>query len=132
MGKLTLLEGQRIPRYTEVYLKGHTVAEVKKDDSIMGYIAVFDPIREDSFEVVKRLNDMNIESSWQREIMNIPRRLWQNSGIEALLGRSSREKMDIVRHYQATGKSNDDRRRHERCGCLRPPMLALPWEVART
>lgn len=92
--------------YRSLLEKGYTVVEVKKDDSIMGYIAVFDPIREDSFEVVKRLNDMNIEvvlATGDNEYT--AKVVAKILGIEALYwGVRPGEKMDIVRHYQATGK----------------------------
>jgi len=56
MGKLTFVGRPKDPKvYRSLLEKGYTVVEVKKDDSIMGYIAVFDPIREDSFEVVSVL-----------------------------------------------------------------------------
>ncbi len=92
--------------YRNLLERGYTVVEVEKDDSIMGYIAVFDPIREDSFEVVKRLNDMNIEvvlaTGDNEDTAKVVAKIL---GIEALYW-SVRpgEKMNIVRHYQATGK----------------------------
>jgi len=92
--------------YMTLLEKGYIVVEVKKDDSIMGYIAVFDPIREDSFEAVKRLKDMAIDVilvTGDNEIT--AKKVAKALGIDKIhWGVRPEDKVSIVRDYQATGK----------------------------
>lgn len=92
--------------YMTLLEKGYIVVEVKKDNSIMGYIAVFDPIREDSFEAVKRLKDMAIDVilvTGDNEIT--AKKVAKALGIDKIhWGVRPEDKVSIVRDYQATGK----------------------------
>jgi len=92
--------------YMTLLEKGYIVVEVKKDNSIMGYIAVFDPIREDSFEAVKRLKDMAIDVilvTGDNEIT--AKKVAKTLGIDKVhWGVRPEDKVTIVRYYQATGK----------------------------
>jgi len=92
--------------YMTLLEKGYIVVEVKKDNSTMGYIAVFDPIREDSFEAVKRLKDMAIDVilvTGDNEIT--AKKVAKALGIDKIhWGVRPEDKVSIVRDYQATGK----------------------------
>ena len=92
--------------YEALLEKGYIVVEVKRDGFIMGYIAIFDPIREDSFEAVKCLKDMGIEVvlvTGDNEIT--AKTVAKALGIDEVhWGVRPEDKMIIVRDYQATGK----------------------------
>ncbi|SIN70671.1 Cu+-exporting ATPase [Acetomicrobium flavidum] len=92
--------------YEALLEKGYIVVEVKRDGFIMGYIAIFDPIREDSFEAVKCLKDMGIEVvlvTGDNEIT--AKTVAKALGIDEVhWGVRPEDKMSIVRDYQATGK----------------------------
>ncbi len=92
--------------YEALLEKGYIVVEVKRDGFIVGYIAIFDPIREDSFEAVKCLKDMGIEVvlvTGDNEIT--AKTVAKALGIDEVhWGVRPEDKMIIVRDYQATGK----------------------------
>lgn len=92
--------------YEALLEKGYIVVEVKRDGFIVGYIAIFDPIREDSFEAVKCLKDMGIEVvlvTGDNEIT--AKTVAKALGIDEVhWGVRPEDKMSIVRDYQATGK----------------------------
>ena len=92
--------------YEALLEKGYIVVEVKRDGFIVGYIAIFDPIREDSFEAVKCLKDMGIEVvlvTGDNEIT--AKTVAKALGIDDVhWGVRPEDKMSIVRDYQATGK----------------------------
>jgi len=92
--------------YEALHEKGYIVVEVKRDGFIVGYIAIFDPIREDSFEAVKCLKDMGIEVvlvTGDNEIT--AKTVAKALGIDEVhWGVRPEDKMSIVRDYQATGK----------------------------
>lgn len=92
--------------YEALLEKGYIVVEVKRDGFIVGYIAIFDPIREDSFEAVKCLKDMGIEVvlvTGDNEIT--AKTVAKALGIDEVhWGVRPEDKMIIVRDYQATGR----------------------------
>ncbi|HHZ04749.1 MULTISPECIES: heavy metal translocating P-type ATPase [Acetomicrobium] len=93
-------------RYRQLLEKGYTVVEVKRDGSILGYIGVFDPIREDSFDVVRSLKSMGIDlvlATGDGE--GTAKVVASELGIKDFYwGVRPDDKVDIVRRYQGTGK----------------------------
>ncbi|SDY09628.1 Cu+-exporting ATPase [Acetomicrobium thermoterrenum DSM 13490] len=93
-------------RYRQLLEKGYTVVEVMRDGSILGYIGVFDPIREDSFEVVRRLKSMGVDvvlATGDGE--GTAKVVASELGIKDFYwGVRPDDKVNIVRHYQGAGK----------------------------
>lgn len=86
--------------------EGKTVVEVRRNGEVVGFLAIEDPIREDSPEAVRRLKEMGIEPVMitgdnEKTARAVARRL----GIEKFhAGVKPSEKLDLVRYYQAQGK----------------------------
>ncbi|PLV59058.1 cation-translocating P-type ATPase [Thermotoga sp. KOL6] len=93
-------------RYDSLLSEGKTVVEVRKNDEIVGFLAIEDPIREDSPAAVKRLKEMGIDlvmitGDNEKTAKAVARRL----GIEKFhAGVKPSEKLDLVRTYQTHGK----------------------------
>ncbi|KAF2959502.1 heavy metal translocating P-type ATPase [Thermotoga sp. 38H-to] len=97
---------QDYSRYESLLEEGKTVVEVRRNGEVVGFLAIEDPIREDSPEAVRRLKEMGIEPVMitgdnEKTARAVARRL----GIEKFhAGVKPSEKLDLVRYYQAQGK----------------------------
>ena len=92
-------------RYDEHLTLGRTVVEVKKEDVLVGFIAVEDPIRDDAVEGVKRLAEAGISTVMvtgdnEKTALAVAKRV----GItEVHAGIRPDGKLDLVREFQARG-----------------------------
>ena len=92
-------------KYETLLNEGKTVVEVRRDGEILGFIAVEDPIREDSPEAIKKFKEMGITfvmvtGDNRKTAEAVAKRL----GIDNVhAGVKPSEKPDLVRSYQASG-----------------------------
>jgi len=98
------------PEVTEAYSKfleeGKTVVEVWKNGKLLGFIVIEDPIRSDSKEAVQALYDEGITIVMATGDNPITARaVADRLGIkEVKAGVHPKEKLDIIRFWQKTGK----------------------------
>ncbi len=84
---------------------GRTVVEVRHDDSVTGFVAVEDPLREDAIEGIRRLSEMGISCVMatgdnEKTALAVAARV----GIaEVRAGVRPDGKLDLVRNLQARG-----------------------------
>ena len=92
-------------KYETLLNEGKTVVEVRRDGEILGFIAVEDPIREDTPEAIKKFKEMGITlvmvtGDNRKTAEAVAKRL----GIDNVhAGVKPSEKLDLVRSYQASG-----------------------------
>ncbi len=92
--------------YNDQLEKGRTVVEVRRDGTILGFLAIEDPLRENAFEAMKRLKELGI-----RPVMatgdneGTARAMARRAGIEEFFaGVHPGEKLNIVHRYQKEGR----------------------------
>ena len=92
-------------RYNIFLNEGKTIVEVRRNGEIIGFIAIEDPIREDTFEAIKRFKELGITLVMVtgdniKTAKVVARRL----GIDIVhAGVKPSEKLDLVRNYQTKG-----------------------------
>ncbi len=91
--------------YEDFYTQGKTVVEVRKNNDIVGFLAIEDTIRSDSKEAVNRLKKMGIKPVMVTGDNQITARAVANKvGIQEVhFDVKPQDKLDIVRRYQAKG-----------------------------
>ncbi|ACJ74863.1 heavy metal translocating P-type ATPase [Thermosipho africanus Ob7] len=92
-------------RYETLLKEGYTVVEVRQDSEIVGYIAIEDPIRQDSkiaIENLKSLNVIPVMVTGDNE--KTAKIVAEKVGIEKVHSQvKPDEKLEIVRKYQVEG-----------------------------
>lgn len=89
--------------YESLLKDGKIIIEVREDKKILGYLAIEDPIREDSYEAIQKLKALGIKivmvtGDNQQTANFVAKKL----GIEEVFARiKPAEKLDIVRKYQS-------------------------------
>jgi len=97
------------PEKPELYTKhlelGRTVVEVKKNQILLGYIVIEDPIRIDSKSAIKELKNMKITPVMiTGDNEKTARAVAKTVGIEEVYSQvKPSDKLDIVRRYQSKG-----------------------------
>ena len=92
-------------RYNIFLNEGKTIVEVRRNGEIIGFIAIEDPIREDTFEAIKKFKELGITLVMVtgdniKTAKVVARRL----GIDIVhAGVKPSEKLDLVRNYQTKG-----------------------------
>lgn len=92
-------------RYNIFLNEGKTIVEVRRNGEIIGFIAIEDPIREDTFEAIKKFRELGITLVMVtgdniKTAKVVARRL----GIDIVhAGVKPSEKLDLVRNYQTKG-----------------------------
>ena len=93
-------------KYEEMMRKGYTVIEVSKNNEIIGYLAISDPIKEDSIDAIKRIKNSGIKTimvTGDNEIT--AEKVAKLVGLDDFIaGVKPEEKANIVRKYQREGK----------------------------
>lgn len=91
--------------YEEHLREGRTVVEVRRNGRVIGFIAIEDPLREDSKEAVLRLKEMGIEVVMVTGDSEETARFVANKvGIKEIWAQvKPQDKLDILRGYQAKG-----------------------------
>ncbi len=85
--------------------RGRTVVEVRSELEVLGFIAVEDPVREDSLEAVRRLQAMGVEvvmatGDNERTAQSVAKRI----GIDVCRTElRPDDKLNLIRDYQAKG-----------------------------
>ena len=85
---------------------GRTVVEMRSGDEVLGFIAVEDPIREDTSEAVRRLREMGVEvvmatGDNERTARSVAARIGVDDYCAAL---RPDDKLTLVRDWQARGR----------------------------
>lgn len=86
---------------------GRTVVEMRSGDEVLGFIAVEDPIREDTLEAVRRLREMGVEvvmatGDNERTARSVAARIGVDDYRAAL---RPDDKLTLVRDWQARGRT---------------------------
>jgi len=92
--------------YTKFLKEGKTVVEVHKNGNLIGFMVIEDPIREDSRQAVKKLLDEGITIVMATGDNPVTAQAVASKlGIrEVKAGVHPKEKLDIIRSWQRTGK----------------------------
>ena len=92
-------------KYKFLMKKGYTVIEVSVDESTVGYISIFDPIKEDTVEAIKKIKQLGIQPIMLTGDNKITAEVIANSvGIDFISGVKPHEKVKNIREYQINGK----------------------------
>ncbi|BBE30865.1 ATPase P [Tepiditoga spiralis] len=93
-------------KYKNLMEKGHTVIEVSVDESVAGYISIFDPIKEDTIDAIKKIKNSGIQPIMLTGDNEITAKAVANSvGIDKFIsGVKPHEKVKNIREYQINGK----------------------------
>ena len=91
---------------------GRTVVEMRSGDEVLGFIAVEDPIREDTPEAVRRLREMGVEvvmatGDNERTARSVAARIGVDDYRAAL---RPDDKLTLVRDWQARGRTEEQGR----------------------
>ena len=91
---------------------GRTVVEMRSGDEVLGFIAVEDPIREDTPEAVRRLREMGVEvvmatGDNERTARSVAARIGVDDYRAAL---RPDDKLALVRDWQARGQTEEEGR----------------------
>lgn len=91
---------------------GRTVVEMRSGDEVLGFIAVEDPIREDTPEAVRRLREMGVEvvmatGDNERTARSVAARIGVDDYRAAL---RPDDKLALVRDWQARGRTEEEGR----------------------
>jgi Cu+-exporting ATPase len=93
-------------KYREQLELGRTVVEIRRDGKIKGFLAIEDPLRENTVEAVRRLKALGIRpvmATGDNEVT--ARAMAKRAGIdEVFAGVLPEEKLTLIRKFQAEGR----------------------------
>lgn len=91
--------------YEHLLKDGKIVIEVREDKKIIGYLAIEDPLREDSYEAIQRLKALGIRTVMVTgDNLQTASFIAKKLGVDEVFARvKPDEKLDIVRKYQGFG-----------------------------
>jgi len=92
--------------YASYYLKGQTVVEIKKNNTLLGFIVIEDPIREDSQTGIEQIKKMGIHPIMATGDNDTTARIVAKSvGIEEVYaGIKPEDKLNLIHKFRSEGK----------------------------
>ncbi|PMP66827.1 MAG: heavy metal translocating P-type ATPase [Thermodesulfobacterium geofontis] len=92
--------------YENLLKDGKIVIEVRENGKMVGYLAIEDPLREDSYEAIKKLKALGIRTVMVTgDNFQTASVIAKKLGIDEVFARvSPQEKLNIVRKYQGFGQ----------------------------